>query len=31
MYSDSFVSLILFISQVKEDDNRSYIDNFKLN
>lgn len=28
MYSDSFVSLILFISRAKEDDNRS---NFKLN
>lgn len=28
MYSDSFVSLILFISRVKEHDNRS---NFKLN
>lgn len=31
MYSNSFVSLILFISRAKEDDNRSYIDNFKLN
>lgn len=28
MYSDSFVSLILCISRVKEDDNRN---NFKLN
>lgn len=28
MYSNSFVSLILFISRAKEDDNRS---NFKLN